>query len=222
MCCPCGKPYANSSELSGRLPWAPQGFTCWYPMALSSGARYLTSSFYDMFAWLFLHDHQLTSPHSASLFVTQSVACFYVSVLLGFYLSSSHHLFHSFRQMAAFARVTPAPPPQKTDCFIHCWLLQVLQMSFSYWTETCPFMISSYWFSSYPLRKWCAFKGTVWPGEREVVSLSRGWSIKLLKEVTFLRRAWKQCHVSYSLNLGKCPEFVEKRRRKRDFFFFFF
>lgn len=167
ICCTCGKPHANSSELSGRLPWAPQRLICSLLMALSSGAWYLASSFHAIFARLFFMTARWYLLTLLLSLCPSPVACFYLTTIQWLYAATFPLSFstHSGR-MVSFATVTPTLPPQKTDHFVLYWLLQMLKTSFSYWNEICPFVISSQWFSSYPLTKWCAFTGTVRAGER--------------------------------------------------------
>lgn len=142
--------------LSGWLPWAPQGLMCWYLMALSSGAWYLTSPFYSISTWFFVFPMISSWQLLTLLFPLwlRPVACFYLPAIQWFYTFSFHisSSVHSGR-MAAFATITPVPSPQNSDCFVRLWLLQMFIFFFSYWTEICSFMISLHWLSADSLRK---------------------------------------------------------------------
>lgn len=113
--------------------------------------------------------------------------------------------------------LTPISPPQKTHYFVHCSLLQMSMLIFSFfqlkfvpvwfpYTDFLPILLENDAYSKDPSVQ-----------VRGIMSIPRGWSIKLLKEVTLLSRKWEQCNVPCALNLGKCPELVEREREKRKF-----
>lgn len=106
--------------LSGWLPWAPQGLMCWYLMALSSGAWYLTSPFYSISTWFFFfpHDLQLTTFNSALSTVTPSRGLLLLArypVILHFQFS--YPLFRSLRQDGRLCYYNSSPATSELRLF---------------------------------------------------------------------------------------------------------